>query len=269
MIPMDPDGPIVAIDLETTGLFPESDRVVEVGALRFGVDGRESGRFDRLVNPGRPMSPAAERIHGISDAMLEGADPASAVLPEFLAWLIERPPRRILAHHARFDAGFLGRELSRAGHSIPDLRITDTLAMARRRLPGARSHRLETIAGMLGLDAGPSHRALADCVRVRALWLAVDGESGPFVSYPVFDPTRGQPVPSGWEPLALAIEGGCRVRIRYEGGTRGSGPREISPRRVIEKGGMPYVVALCHLDGFEKAFRLDRMSAFEVLPEGG
>jgi DNA polymerase-3 subunit epsilon len=265
MIPVDPNGPIVAIDLETTGLFAESDRVVEVGALRFGVDGRESGRFERLVKPGRPMSPGAERIHGISDAMLINADPASVVLPEFLDWLREIPPRRLLAHHARFDAGFLGREFARAGLPMPAVGITDTLAMARRRLPDAPSHQLEVIAGMLGVDAGPSHRALADCIRVRALWLAVDGESGPHVIYPVFDPTREQPVPSGWEPLALAISGGLRVRIRYEGGSRGAGPREITPRRLIHKGGAAYIVALCHLEGFEKAFRLDRVAAFEVI----
>ena len=265
MVPVSPRGPFVAIDLETTGLFAESDRIVEVGALRFDALGRELGRFDRLVQPGRPMSPAAERIHGISDAMLRDADPAEVVLPALLSWLSDDPPRRLLAHHARFDAGFLGRELARADLPLPPLEITDTLALSRRRLPDARSHRLDAISERLGLDAGPAHRALADCERVRGLWLALEGELGPHVSYPIFDPIRQQAIPSGWEPIASAMAGGLRVRICYDGGSRGVGPRDITPIRLIHRRGAPCLVAFCHLDGFEKAFRLDRVRSFDVI----
>jgi DNA polymerase-3 subunit epsilon len=265
MMPARPSGTLVAIDLETTGLSPEVDRIVEVGALRFGIDGRAVDAFSRLVRPGRPMNPSAERIHGISDAMLADADPAEVVLPSFLDWLAAGPPARLLAHHARFDTGFLGRELVRIGRGLPGWEVTDTLALARRRLPKARSHRLDAIAEQLGLDGGPAHRALADCERVRGLWLALDGEAGPFVRYPIFDPIREQPIPSGWEGLSGAIASGLRVRIRYEGGTRGDGPREISPRRIEHKGGAAYLVAFCHLQRSEKAFRLDRVVAFEVL----
>src|SRR3954447_6517641 len=58
----------IAFDLETTGLVAEIDRVVEIGAVRFDASGRELARFERLINPERPMSPAAQAIHGISDA---------------------------------------------------------------------------------------------------------------------------------------------------------------------------------------------------------
>lgn len=258
-----PIGSIVAIDLETTGLDPETDRVVEVGALRFGPDGQDLGHFSRLVRPGRPMNPAAERIHGISDAMLADADPAEVVLPAFFDWLASDPPRFLLAHHARFDAGFLGRELVRIGCELPDLEITDTLALSRRRLPKARTHRLDALAELLGIGGGPAHRALADCERVRGLWLALDGDQGPFVSYPIFDPIREQAVPTGWAPLLSAIAEGRRVRISYQGGSRGDGPREITPRRVIHKGGAAYLVAFCHLERFEKSFRLDRVSTLD------
>ena len=57
----------VAFDLETTGLFAETDRIVEVGAVRFDADGRESGRFERLVHPGRPMSPTSS-IQGLNSS---------------------------------------------------------------------------------------------------------------------------------------------------------------------------------------------------------
>jgi DNA polymerase-3 subunit epsilon len=261
----------VALDLETTGLFAETDRIVEVGAVRFDRTGRELGRFERLVHPGRPMSPAAQAIHGISDAVLAGAPGAATVLPVFVAWLGAPGTAVLLAHNASFDAGFLGRELARLGHPLPGLRIVDTLAAARRRWPEAPDHRLETLARRLGLGGDGPHRALADSLRVKGLWLALAGGRDsvePEVSYPIFDADGRDPAPSGWDLLVEAIARGLPVRMEYAGGTRGDAPREISPRRIVHRGGIAYVVAFCHLDAFEKSFRLDRVRRYEVMGRG-
>src|ERR1700677_3034611 len=121
----------VSLDLETTGLMPETDRIVEIGAVRFGPDGREICRFQRLVNPQRAMSPAAYAIHGLSDADLADAAPAHEILPEFLAFLGDASTTSLIAHNAAFDAGFLGRELGLAGLTAPTHSLFDTLALAR------------------------------------------------------------------------------------------------------------------------------------------
>ncbi len=71
----------MAFDLETTGLVARTDRVVEIGAIRFDRSGNVIDRFEQLVHPGRPMSPAAQAVHGITDADLAGAPPARDVLP--------------------------------------------------------------------------------------------------------------------------------------------------------------------------------------------
>jgi DNA polymerase-3 subunit epsilon len=257
----------VAFDLETTGLFAGTDRIVEVGAVRFEPTGRELGRFERLVHPGRPMSPAAQAIHGISDAVLAGAAGAAVVLPAFVAWLGDPGATVLLAHNAPFDAGFLGRELDRLGLPLPGHRVIDTLALARRRWPEAPDHRLETLARRLGLDPDGPHRALADSLRVKGLWLALaEGRASlePGVSYPIFAGAE-DPVPDGWDWLTEAIARGHRVRMEYAGGTRGASPREISPRRIVHRGGVTYVVAFCHLDDYEKSFRLDRVGHYEVM----
>jgi DNA polymerase III epsilon subunit family exonuclease len=255
----------VAIDLETTGLFAETDRIVEVGAVRFDSAGRERGRYQRLVNPGRPMSPAAQRVHGIPDTDLLGQPRADVVLPELLGFLADPATTVLLAHNARFDAGFLGRELARLGRPLPPFQVIDTLALARHRLPGARDHRLESLAAHLGLAADGLHRALADSVLVKDLWLALRDEAWAPVLYPIYDPAAATVVPTGWTRLAEAIAGSRRVKIEYSGGSRGVQPREISPRRFSHRGGITYVVAFCHLDGFEKSFRLDRVVRYEVL----
>ena len=94
--PGDVAGPVpgptgyVAFDLETTGLSAESDRIVEIGAVRFDAAGMVLGEFQRLVNPLRPSGPQARAVHGISDAELALAektneDKAETMLDEVLA----------------------------------------------------------------------------------------------------------------------------------------------------------------------------------------
>ena len=133
----------------------------------------------------------------------------------------------------------------------PTHSLFDTLALARRRLPQLASHRLDNLARILGLDPAGAHRALADSLRVKAIWLLLDGASeaeDTLVSYRMFDPKESEPTPEGWEPLVKAAARGIMVRIEYDGGTRGSTPRSITPRRFVQRGGATYLVAFCHLD---------------------
>lgn len=264
-IPSETDRSFVALDLETTGLFAATDRIVEVGAVWFDAGGKELDTFECLVHPGRPMSPAAQAIHGISDAMLADASPASEVLPRFLDWLGHAEATALLAHNARFDAGFLGSELARIGRPIPAWPVHDTLDLARRRLPTAPNHRLDTLARMFQLDESLAHRALADSRRVKGLWLALADDRMP-IAYRLYVVGAARtPGPAGWDDLDLAITRGATVRIEYNGGTQGPGPRLITPRRWLHKGGVTYLVAFCHRDDYEKCFRVDRLRSYEIV----
>ena len=258
----------VAFDLETTGLVAETDRIVEIGAVGFDHAGRETGRFESLVYPERPMAPAAHAIHGISDGMLADAPPAGAILPEFLDFLGPSATTALVAHNASFDAGFLGRELERAGLPLPGHAVLDTLALARRKLPELRDHRLDTLARLFRLDPDGPHRALADSLRVKGVWLALDGPAEleeRLVSYPIAAPAGSALVPNGWEALADAVARGLRVRMEYEGGRGAGQPREITPVSFVHRGGVAYLVALCHIDSFQKSFRLDRVRRYEIV----
>lgn len=259
----------VALDLETTGLSPQHDRIIEIGAIRFDASGREHGRFESLVQPGRAVSPGAQAVHGISDAELAGAPPAEVVLSELLQWVGEPADLLFLAHHARFDAAFLGSAFARLGGPFPSFRFADTLSLARYRMPDAPDHKLDTLAALLGLEQqGPSHRALADSLKVKGLWLALDGAAGRYLSYSLFDPSASEPPPAGLEAITEAMNRGRHVRITYSGGTRGPAPRDITPIRLFHGGGVAYLDAFCHLDGSEKRFRLDRILTCEILEAG-
>ena len=259
----------IALDLETTGLSARTDRIVEIGAIRFLENGDEVARYQSLVNPERPMPPSAYAIHGLSDEQLANARVAREVLPEFLEFLGNPGASVLLAHHASFDAGFLGWELSRAGMELPGHFLVDTLALARRRLPELRSHRLDFLTMYLGLDPAGSHRAVGDSRRVKEIWLRLGGASEAAelqVSYPLLDTRETNSMPRGWEPLMKAAALGCTVRIEYDGGSRGNAPRLVTPRDFVQRGGYNYMVAFCHLDSMEKSFRLDRIRRFDVVP---
>lgn len=260
----------IALDLETTGLDPRSDRVIEIGALVCDADGKTVETFERLINPGRPIGSLASEINGIRDTDLIGAPPASVVLVDFLGVLDRAENAPMIAHNAAFDAGFLGMEFTRAGMAIPDRPVLDTLPLARSVLPDLESHKLDRLIAHFGIGERARHRALADATVVMDLWFRLGGPTTPQhsrVSYPLHDGSQPVPPPLGWERLDEAVVRGTSVRIAYTGGSRGEAPRVVTPRSFAHRGGIAYLVARCHIDAIDKSFRLDRIRSYEVLEE--
>ncbi len=149
---------MVAFDLETTGFSAEQDRVVEIAAVRFQGD-REMDTRQWLIQPGRPIPPQAEAVHGITDADVANAPNFAAVYPEFMAFVGDAP---LVAHQAHFDLRFLDAECRRHGLTPPTNRVIDSLRLARHHFPQAPGHRLEDLVTFLELPAGAYHRALDD-----------------------------------------------------------------------------------------------------------
>lgn len=153
-----PDLVFVAFDLETTGLSPQLDRIVEIGAVRY-VDGKESGRFGALVNPEMPMPPGAAAVNGITDAMLEGKPTIREVLPEFLQFI---EGAVLVAHNASFDLGFVNSAMARLGKGRLANDFVDTRVMTQKAFPGRSNYKLQSLALDLGVTAVEAHRAEDD-----------------------------------------------------------------------------------------------------------
>ena len=151
----------VAFDLETTGLFPVVNRIVEFGAVRFALDGRELGTWEQLVDPECPIAPEVTDIHGITDAMVRGQPTLAQALPAFLDFL-GGTDAILLAHNAMFDLGFLNFAAAKTGLTLPTNPVIDTLDLARTCFRGAPSCRLEDLVVHLGLAESEDHRALSD-----------------------------------------------------------------------------------------------------------
>ena len=146
----------IVFDTETTGLDPKSgDRMVEIGCIEL-MNRVPTGRtYHAYFNPDRSMPLAAEQVHGLSDTFLADKRRFREHAEDLLAFVGDAP---LVAHNAQFDFGFLNFELCACGHPEVALdRMIDTLALARRRHPGAK-HSLDALCARYGIDR--SHRVL-------------------------------------------------------------------------------------------------------------
>jgi predicted DnaQ family exonuclease/DinG family helicase len=158
-----------ALDLETTGLDPARDRVIEVGAVAFTPE-RVTTTLERLVDPGRAVPETVLRLTGIKPEDLRGAASAESALHELADFLRGRQP---VGHGARLDVDFLAA----AGLWDPAAEILDTLDLARILLPSAASHSLPLLAIEMGFNQPRPHRALDDADATRQLLLRLREEA--------------------------------------------------------------------------------------------
>ena len=154
----------IFLDTETTGLSPDSgDRIVEIGCLEM-VNRRLTGADKHFyLNPERPSSEDAIKVHGLTNEFLADQPRFADVVDELLAYVAGA---EIVIHNASFDVGFLDAELKRLGRprfAGQVARITDTLLMARNCFPG-KSNSLDALCKRLEVDnSGRTlHGALLD-----------------------------------------------------------------------------------------------------------
>jgi DNA polymerase-3 subunit epsilon len=149
---------LVFLDTETTGLSPESgDRIIEIGCVEM-LNRRLSGRnLHFYVNPQRPNSEDAVKVHGLTDEFLADKPLFGAIADELLEYVAGA---EIVIHNAAFDVGFLDEELKRLGRprfTEVVAQVTDSLSMARDLFPG-KSNSLDALCKRLEVDN--SNRAL-------------------------------------------------------------------------------------------------------------
>lgn len=150
----------IAFDLETTGIQPKTDAVVEIGAVRF--DGAEPvGTFCTLINPGRPIPPEASAVNGISDEMVADQPVIETVLVDLAEFCGDLP---LVAHNAPFDFKFLLNAVETHKAKAPSGIVLDSCALARIVFPGMINYKLGTLVNHFGFPSGNFHRAEVDSV---------------------------------------------------------------------------------------------------------
>jgi len=161
---------VVVLDFETTGLSPDmGDRAIEIGAVCI-ENGEVTGRFQQLMNPGRPIDRFIENYTGITNEMLAGAPPCREVMDRFADFI---GGHNLVAHNASFDKRFLDAELARISRQYSGQFACSMLA-ARRIYQDAPNHKLGTLVRHVNIPTdGAFHRALFDSEMTTKLWLAM------------------------------------------------------------------------------------------------
>ena len=156
----------VALDLETTGLDPESDEIIEVGAVKFqGEDVLDT--FRSYVNPDRSLSSFITGYTGISQRDVDGAPPFSSIASELSGFIGAAP---VVGHNIPFDLSFLAAKGLR-----PPGPVCDTWDMAYVLMPGQREYGLSRVAAALGVPHPEPHSALGDAEAVHGVFLKLVG----------------------------------------------------------------------------------------------
>lgn len=152
----------IAFDVETTGLSPTSDRIVEIGAVVF-QNGKVDKVFSSLVNPRISISHTASAINHITNTMLTNALSEKEIYPQLIDFLGDALCGKIVmcAHNAKFDFDFLCNTLSRLGFNA-NIKYVDTLSLSRKYLHGLGNYKQCTIEEYFGLVNSSSHRAASD-----------------------------------------------------------------------------------------------------------
>ena len=162
--PSDLSPTYVALDLETTGLNPDLDAILEIGAVKFQGDSALE-TFETLVNPYRDIPPFIQRLTGIAQGHVKEAPPFAAVAGELSEFVGSLP---LVGHNIAFDLGFLFK------HGLQlNNQVYDTWDLADVLLPSCRNYSLSGLAVELGAEHSRPHRALSDALATRGVFLSL------------------------------------------------------------------------------------------------
>ena len=183
----------VCIDLETTGLTPKTNHIIEIGAVKVR-EGKVVDTYSACVNPGRCLEQRIIDLTGIRDDDLREAPSIGEILPDFLAFEEELP---LLGHSVLFDYSFLKKEA--VNHKLSfERQGVDTLQIARKYLQSLPSRSLGVLCEYYGIPHC-AHRALEDALATVHLYERLlsdffDPKESVFVPKPlIFHMKREQP----------------------------------------------------------------------------
>ncbi|MCI8597636.1 MAG: 3'-5' exonuclease [Lachnospiraceae bacterium] len=155
----------IALDLETTGLNPSSDRILEIGAVKV-VDGQVCGTYETLVNPGIKISSRIEELTGITDAMAARGKDTKEAVKELVEFCQDFP---LLGHNILFDYSFVKRNAVNMSLTFEKEGI-DTLKIARALFPEMEHRSLQSMCKYYQIRQENAHRASSDAFAAMELY---------------------------------------------------------------------------------------------------
>jgi DNA polymerase-3 subunit epsilon len=237
---------IVCVDLETTGLSPLTDRIIEIAAIKFSKSGLT--KFHSLINPHIPIPPFTSNFHGIFDKDIEDSPTIEQVLFDCVDFIDDST---LIAHNALFDAGFLAKDMQLQGIDFSSSPIVDTCKFGRAVYKSIKeedkkpkNYKLSTLCEFYKIPLS-HHQAMDDtigCLRMFAQMLLKAEEikkeklkvlalleKAFLFNFDFYSKYQHQDLSKEGKQLLSVIENKQFTYIVYKGGTKGELPRKIRP----------------------------------------
>lgn len=264
---------VVAIDLETTGLSPLMDRIIELSAIKVTPNGIEV--FDELIEPEITIPANTIAIHKITNEMVKGKPKIEEVLPKYLPFAEGLP---IIAHNARFDLGFILFNMHQQNFKPTESRVYCSVKYSRAAIPKLDSYKLGNLCETLDITLVNHHRALDDaiaCLRLFAKGLINQQkeldktmkQQGFLFNLEDFNKKNLFEIPEHLEGLKQAIEKQQLTEIKYRGGSMKGQFRPIRPVSLLPMPQGSVLYAHCLVSDLYKSFALRKIVDFNVITE--
>ncbi len=261
----------VFFDVETTGMSPAGGhRICELALVQW-QENKVVATFHSLLNPGRPISPAASAVNSITDSMVAQAPYFHEVAEDLLRFIRDTI---IIGHNVSFDLSFLNSQLRNIDLPEVDNTVLDTLSLARR-CYNFPSNSLGNIAKTLTLPIQTQHRALDDALLTKDIFnrFMQDFQAKNIVEIGQLIELQGGEitVPSLNKPvlptaLSEALKNKTPLFIRYVNEYGENLERIVEAKQVKIEGQDILLLATCQFQELELVLRLDQIIEMKILP---
>lgn len=259
----------VAIDLETTGLSPITDRIIEVAAVKVTHD-KKVETFSELINPEIHIPSESTVFHGITDSDVIDSQNAKEALPGFIDFLEDLP---IIAHNAKFDLGFTLFSLHKNQLKIPSSDVYCSCLLSRKAFPEFGSYKLSFLVEKLSIPLENHHRALDDsyaCLEVFCESLKKISSNKTLNKSHIFHTKEFSKdkifeLPDRLFPIVTKIKQSHILDIQYSGGSYKNEFRPIRPIGFLPLPGGMVLYAHCLKSDLFKSFAVKKIKDFKEL----
>lgn len=260
--------------METTGLFHATSAILEIGAVKFTLDG-EISRFESLINPEIAIPHDSYLIHGINRNMVIDKPTIEKVLPDFLNFLEDCI---LVAHNSIFDVSFISYNVMNFGFEFPVNPVLDTRTLAKSFIDDINDYKLSTLVQYFSLPGSIFHRAVYDAVYCKDIFIKLINIISPQGEFTFEELSRiNKPLnfniitqdkekidlPEIYLPIKEAIDHSSKIKILYKKFDGEVSDRNITPIAFLKLKNKLYLEAYCHLRNEKRTFKLSKIIRFQ------
>ena len=260
-----PEG-IIAIDLETTGLSPLVDRIIEVGAVKITPTG--TSIFQTLINPEILIPQHTIDIHNITDEMVKDSPLLADILQPLREFIGDLP---VIAHNAKFDLGFIVMGMQKNNIILASNDVYCSCKLARHTHMEIPNHKLSTLVKELNIPLLNHHRATDDAFaslkifmcsleRIKTPLSPMLKRYGHLFSLNEFEKFEPTSLPAHLSTLEKLVKEAAVVEILYSGGTHKNEYRPVKLTSLLNTTEGNILYARCLWSDMQKSFKLQKIT---------